>query len=417
MPSYSYEAVDASGLMSKGTMDVLNQSEALQRIKEMGLFPTMVQPANAMPRRMPVPIRQKRPLSPNLLRMGRVKTDALTIFTRQLATLVDVGMPLLRGLRMLEKQERNPTMKRVIGEISRTVESGGTMTEALMAHPKVFNNLYVSMVRAGEAGGILDQVLRRQAEFMEKAQKIKSKVKAAMFYPAAVLSVATAIMMLLMAFVVPRFQSVFEGMLNGRPLPAFTLAVFHVSGLVKNHILEVGVCALVFIISFQLLVHTRTGRKWFDGFKLVMPIVGGVFRKVSLARFTRTLGTLLGSGVPILQALSVVKETAGNAVVGEMISKVHDSVKEGGTLAEPFKASRIFPEVVGGMVDVGEQTGALPEMLLKIADNCDEEVDNAVSAMTSLLEPVLLVFLALIVGSIVIAMFLPLLRIIQDLTL
>lgn len=286
-----------------------------------------------------------------------------------------------------------------------------------MAHPKVFSPLYVSMVRAGEAGGILDQVLRRQADFMEKSQKIKGKIKAGMFYPAAVMTVAAAIMTLLMVFVIPRFQSVFEGLLNGRPLPAFTLAVFHVSALVKNHIIVVGLGLLVLGVLFQMFIHTHTGRKWFDGFKLIMPVLGTVFRKVSLARFTRTLGTLLTSGVPILQALNIVRETAGNAVVGDMISKVHDNVKEGGTLAEPFKASRIFPEVVGGMVDVGEQTGALPEMLLKIADNCDEEVDNTVSAMTSLLEPVMLVFLAVIVGSIVIAMFLPLIRIIQDLAI
>jgi type IV pilus assembly protein PilC len=290
------------------------------------------------------------------------------------------------------------------------------MSEALGAHPKVFNKLYVNMVRAGEAGGILEQVLRRQAEFMEKALRIKGKIKAAMFYPAAVMLVAAGIVTLLLVFVIPRFQLVFDGLLNGKPMPAFTLLVLNLSNLVKDHFFVVGMALLAAVAAFQLLIHTRAGRRWFDGFKLIMPVVGGVVRKVSLARFSRTLGTLLGSGVPVLQALAIVKETAGNVVVAEMISKIHDNVKEGGTLADPFKAARIFPAMVGGMVDVGEQTGALPDMLMKIADTSEEEVDNAVTAMTSLLEPVMIIFLAVVVGSIVIAMFLPLLKVMEDLT-
>lgn len=414
MPNYSYEAVDASGLMSKGSLEVPDQSEALQRIKDMGLFPVSVRPkpnhaaralAAARPRKIP-------------LRFPRgfqsVKPASLAVFTRQLATLVDVGMPLLRGLRLLERQETNPEFKRVIGAVSQSIESGSSLTEALSAHPKIFSQLYVNMVRAGEAGGIVDQVLRRQAEFMEKAEKIKGKIKSAMFYPTSVMLVAAAIVTLLMAFVIPRFQSVFDGLLGGRPMPAFTVAVFRVSGLVKDHLLVVGAALAAAFVIFRLIIATAAGRRWFDGFKLFIPVLGGLFRKVSLARFTRTLGTLLGSGVPVLQALSIVKETTGNVVVSTMVGKIHDSVKEGGTMADPFKASKIFPEMVGGMVDVGEQTGALPDMLIKIADTCDEEVDNAVSALTSLLEPVMIVFLAVIVGSIVIAMFLPLIIIIQD---
>jgi type IV pilus assembly protein PilC len=416
MSNYLYEAVDASGLRNKGSLDVLDQTEALRRIKEMGLFPTWVRLATTAPvRSKSAPARKRSQLSLHM-NIGRIKPATLTVFTRQLATLVDVGMPLLRGLRLLQEQEENRAMKNVIAEIARTVEGGGTMSEALAQHPKVFSRLYVNMVRAGEAGGILEQVLRRQAEFMEKAARIKGKIKAAMFYPAAVMLVAAGIITLLLTFVIPRFQLVFDGLLNGKPMPAFTLLVIHISEVFKSHILAVGVVALFAVAAFQFLIHTQTGRWWFDGFKLIMPIAGKVARKVSLARFSRTLGTLLSSGVPILQALSIVRETSGNVVVGNMISKVHDNVKEGGTLADPFKASRIFPAMVGGMVDVGEQTGALPDMLMKIADTSDEEVDNAVTAMTSLLEPVMIIFLAVIVGSIVIAMFLPIFKIMEDLT-
>ncbi len=414
MSNYSYEAVDAGGLRSKGSLDVINQSEALRRLKEMGLFPIAVRQAAAFPSRSRSRAGRAGSTFQMRLGRGRIKPAALTVFTRQLATLVDVGMPLLRGLRLLHEQEGNRELKRVIAGVAQSVETGGSMSEALAAHPKVFNKLYINMVRAGEAGGILEQVLRRQAEFMEKSLKIKGKIKAAMFYPAAVMLVAAAIITLLLVFVIPRFQLVFDGLLNGRSMPAFTLAVLNLSELVKAHFFAVGLGLLGVVVAFQLLIHTRGGRRWFDGFKLLLPIVGGVVRKVSLARFARTLGTLLGSGVPILQALTIVKETTGNVVVGEMVAKIHDNVKEGGTLTEPFKAAKIFPAMVGGMVDVGEQTGALPDMLVKIAETSDEEVDNAVTALTSLLEPVMIVLLAVVVGSIVIAMFLPLIAIMED---
>lgn len=412
MSNFAYEAVDAGGSRSTGTLDVIDQSEALRRIKEMGLFPTMVRRATAAPlRARTAPIRKTRQLQ--LLTQGRIKPAQLTVFTRQLATLVNVGMPLLRGLRLLHEQETNSALKHVISEIARTVESGGTMSEALAAHPKVFNSLYVNMVRAGELGGVLEDVLRRQAEFMEKAARIKGKVKSAMFYPAAVMVVAAAVVTLLLIYVIPKFKTVFEGLLPGSAMPAFTVAVLNLSEFTKNHIIIVGGVLLGSVAAFQLFIHTRFGRYTFDRFKLVMPVLGGVVSKASLARFTRTLGTLLSSGVPILQALSIVRETAGNVVVSDMISKIHENVKQGGTLTEPFRASKIFPAMVGGMVDVGEQTGALPEMLMKIADTGDQEVDNAVTAMTSLLEPIMIVFLALVVGSIVVAMFLPIIYIIN----
>ncbi len=409
MSNYCYEAVDAGGLKIRGSLEVADQNEALKRIKEMGLFPTRV--AQAMPfRRNP-----RRPLAvPQRLKIpilgrpgGRIKPAVLTVFTRQLATLIDVGMPLLRGLRLLEEQTENRALRRVITAVAAAIEGGSTLSEALGAHPKVFSPLFVNMVKAGEIGGILEVVLRRQAEFMEKALKIKGKIKTAMFYPVTVMVVAAGILTLLLVFIIPRFQAVFEGLLNGRPMPAFTTLVLNISEMFRSHFLTVGMVLLALAVALKILVRTRPGRRLFDRFKLNAPIAGKVVRKVALSRFARTLGTLLGSGVPILQALTIVKETAGNVIVGGMISKIHDSVKEGGSITVPLKESRIFPAMVSGMVDVGEQAGALPDMLMRIADTCDEEVDNAVSAMTSLLEPVMIVFLAVVVGSIVIAMFLP----------
>jgi type IV pilus assembly protein PilC len=327
-----------------------------------------------------------------------------------LATLVEAGLPLLRGLRVLEKQERNATLKSIIGDLSLAIEGGSTFSEALAQHPKVFNRLFVNMVKAGELGGVLEVVLARLSEFMEKAQKIKGKVIAAMFYPIAVLVVATAILSILMVFVIPKFQEVFTGMLNGQELPGFTRIVMGISGAIRYHIFEVlgGIAAAV--VLFMLFIRTKFGRRAFDKFKLKMPVIGPVVSKVAISRFSRTLGTLVSSGVPILQALTIVKETAGNVIIGGAVGAVHESVKEGETITAPLEASGVFPPMVISMVDVGEQTGALPEMLLKIADNYDEEVDNAVAAMTSLLEPIMIIFLAGIVGSIVIAMFLPLIK-------
>jgi type IV pilus assembly protein PilC len=332
----------------------------------------------------------------------------LTTFTRQLATLVDAGLPLLRGLRVLEKQEKNSTLKGIIAELALSIEGGSTFSEGLAQHPKVFNRLYVNMVKAGELGGVLEVVLTRLSEFMEKAQKIKGKVIAAMFYPVAVLVVAVSILIILMVKVVPQFKTVFEGMLEGSQLPAFTRLVLGISEAVKDHLLYTMGGVAVFVVIFMLFVRTKFGRRVFDKFKLKMPVIGPVVSKVAISRFTRTLGTLVSSGVPILQALTIVKETAGNVIIANAVNSVHESVKEGETITAPLEASGVFPPMVISMVDVGEQTGALPEMLLKIADNYDEEVDNAVAAMTSLLEPIMIVFLAVIVGSIVIAMFLPL---------
>ena len=419
MSNFAYEAVDASGLKLQGSLDVTNQSEALQRIKEMGLFPTRV----AERRRGPV-ARATSKSSPGShlagmsftipLLSGRVKPRAITVFTRQLTTLVEAGMPLLRGLRILHQQESHRTLKRIIGEVSETIESGSSLSEALAAHPRVFNRLYVNMVKAGELGGALELTLRRLAEFLEKAQKIKGKVKSAMYYPVAVMFVAAGILMLMMLFIVPRFQQVFEGLLGGTPLPTFTTFILRLSEIIRHQAPLATAVVLAFGIALAAGLRTKWGRWAFDQFKLTMPILGAVFRQAAISRFARTLGTLLSSGVPVLQALTIVRETAANAVVGNVVSRVHESVKEGESITTPLRASSVFPPLITGMVDVGEQTGALPDMLLKIADNCDDDVDNAVNSMTSLLEPIMIIFLAVIVGSIVVAMFLPILVIINQ---
>ncbi len=422
MPKFSYVAMDSRGKETKGTLEVASQNEAIGRLKEMGYFPTKVVEAEKSKDKAekkgkapekPKGKGEKKGMSVNLnIKIpglsGRVKPKVLTTFTRQLATLVDAGLPLLRGLRVLEKQEKNPTLKGTISKLAQAVEGGSTFSEALAQHPKIFNRLFVSMVKAGEMGGVLEVVLNRLSEFMEKAQKIKGKVIAAMFYPSAVITVAVTILGVLMVYVVPKFQEIFKDMLEGANLPAFTELVLSVSNTIKNHFVWTAVGIVVFFIALKLVLKTRVGRRLFDKLKLNMPVLGPVISKVAISRFTRTLGTLVSSGVPILQALTIVKETSGNVVVGDAVAAVHESVKEGETITAPLEAAKVFPPMVISMVDVGEQTGALPEMLMKIADNFDDEVDNAVSAMTSLLEPIMIVCLAVIVGSIVIALFLPL---------
>ena len=427
MPKYNYVALDQKGNESKGTIEAGSQNEAIGRVKDMQLFPTKIteadredksagKKAKGKPAARPKAGGKKGGMNLNIKIPGLgggVKAKVLTTFTRQLATLVDAGLPLLRGLRVLEKQERNGALKRILGELAISIEGGSTFSEALAQHPKVFNKLFVNMVKAGELGGVLEVVLKRLSEFSEKAQKIKGKVKAALFYPIAVLIVAVGIMILLMCFVVPKFKDVFSGM--GITMPGFTLFVLALSDIILHHILPTMGGVAVGVVLFLLFIKTKFGRHLWDNVKLKMPPTGPVVTKVAISRFTRTLGTLVSSGVPILQALNIVKETAGNIIVANAVQEVHESVKEGETITAPLEKSGVFPPMVISMVDVGEQTGALPEMLLKIADNYDDEVDNAVAAMTSLLEPIMIVFLAVIVGSIVIALFLPLITLIDKL--
>jgi type IV pilus assembly protein PilC len=423
MSNFAYEAVDAGGLKIEGHLEVMDQNEAIRRVKEMGLFPVRIVEARPSKRgsafaklrrdEMRNAERGKGKSGSSAFKMeikvpflsGRVKQAVLTIFTRQLATLIEAGMPLLRGLRILREQEESPALQKILESISDQIEGGGSLSEALAAHPKVFNGLYINMVKAGELSGALEITLQRLADFMEKAQKIRGKVKAAMFYPVSVMVVATGILTLLMVYIIPKFREVFNGL--NVELPAFTRFVLALSNAIRGHFLWMVAGAVLVGMGFSFMKRTVSGRRFIDHLKLSLPVFGPVFKKLAISRFARTLGTLLSNGVPILQALNIVKETTGNVVVSRVIASVHDSVKEGETMALPLKASGVFPAMVAGMVDIGEQTGALPDMLMKVADNYDDQVDNAVTSMTSLLEPIMLVFLAVVVGGIVLAMFWP----------
>jgi type IV pilus assembly protein PilC len=409
-----------------GLVDASSTNEAIGQLRQAGYFPTNVSEeglgggaaeAKTSRRKTKAAPVERKARSKNIVLFQRksVKPKTLMIFTRQLATLIDAGLPLLRGLNVLAKQEKDSVLKNAINKLADSVQSGSTFSEGLAQHPRMFNDLYVNMVRAGELGGVLEVVLTRLAEFQEKAQKIKNKVVAAMVYPIIVLVLAMAIMTFLMIFIVPKFEAIFHDMLGDKPLPTITLFVISVSSFMQNHwaILlgsVVGVIAL-----YKLGARTRTGRAVIDRVKLRAPLFGDLIRKTSISRFSRTLGTLVTSGVPILQALTITRETAGNVVIARAISQVHDSVKEGESIVQPLEASGAFPPMVISMIDVGEETGQLPEMLLKIAEVYDDEVDNSVAALTSLLEPIMIVLLALIVGTIVIALFMPLISIISGL--
>ncbi len=418
MPNFSYVALDARGQQVTGEIDAPSQNEAVGQLRQAGYYPTSVDEASKA-------AKAKKSVAPkaaagapakkgsSLFAKQTIKGKILMIFTRQLATLIDAGLPLLRSLTVLAKQERDPVLKSTITQLAESVQGGSTFSDSLTGHPKIFNKLYVNMVKAGELGGVLELVLLRLAEFQEKAQKIKNKVVAAMFYPVIVLVIAIAIMGFLLVFIVPKFEAIFADMLGGKPLPALTQFVIASSNLVKNHILLIIVGAVVLFIVYKLVSRTAKGIMAIDNIKLKAPLFGDLTRKSAISRFSRTLGTLVTSGVPILQALLITRETAGNTVIADAIGKVHDAVKEGESIVQPLEASGVFPPMVISMIDVGEETGQLPEMLLKVAEVYDDEVDNAVQGLTSLLEPIMIVFLAVIVGTIVIALFLPLISIIQ----
>jgi type IV pilus assembly protein PilC len=421
MPRYTYVALDARGQESTGVIEAESQTDAVTQIRQAGYFPKSIAEEGKGPKRSAAKAAGGGSLASKEIKLNinipflqrkTIKAKTLMIFTRQLATLIDAGLPLLRGLTVLAKQEPDPVLKKTIISIAEAVQGGGTFSESLTGHPRIFNKLYINMVKAGELGGVLEIVLLRLAEFQEKAQKIKNKVVSAMFYPVIVLVIAIVIMAFLLVFIVPKFEQIFADMLGGKPLPTLTLFVIGTSNLVKNHILEIIGGIIAIAVAYKLLSRTPKGAGMIDAFLLKAPVFGDLTRKSSISRFSRTLGTLVTSGVPILQALNITRDTAGNAVIADAITKVHDSVREGESIVQPLEASGVFPPMVISMIDVGEETGQLPDMLLKVAEVYDDEVDNAVSGLTSLLEPVMIVFLAVVVGTIVIALFLPLISII-----
>lgn len=411
MPNFNYTAIDGQGNETTGILSADSNAQAIEMLKGNGLYPTQVVEEGMRAKGK----KGKRSKRVKVRTGGRIKTKTLMIFTRQLATLIDSGLPLLRSLTVLAKQEPNPVLKATINTLADSVQSGSTFSESLAAHPKIFNKLYINMVKAGELGGVLEVVLNRLAEYQEKAQKLKNKIVSAMVYPTIVMFIAVAIMAFLMLFIVPKFKTIFDEMLGGQQLPMLTQMVTGFSSQFAQYWWAVLLALIVIFLLYKFIASTKSGRLAIDNFKLRMPLFGNVQRKSAISRFSRTLGTLVTSGVPILQALNITRDTAGNVVISNAIDRVHESVKEGESIVAPLEASRVFPPMVISMVDVGEETGQLPEMLLKIADVYDDEVDNAVAALTSMLEPIMIVMLALVVGTIVLALFLPLVKIISTL--
>jgi type IV pilus assembly protein PilC len=424
MARFNYVALDARGQEASGLLEAASSSAAISQLRQAGYFPTsvieeaIISSDGKQSRRRTVTAgvtktRAKKGIV--LFQRRKVKSKILMIFTRQLATLIDSGLPLLRSLNVLAKQERDKLMKRTIDKLADSVQSGSTFSDALALHPKIFNDLYVNMVKAGEVGGVLELVLTRLSEFQEKAARIRNKILSAMVYPIIVMTMAMGILCFLLVFIVPRFEVIFHDLLGDKPLPPVTQFVLGASGFMQHHGLILLGLIVAIVVIYNFVGRTRRGRLLIDNFKLRMPLFGNLNRKTAISRFARTLGTLVTSGVPILQALNITRETAGNAAIARAIARVHDSVKEGESIVQPLEASKQFPPMVVSMVDVGEETGKLPEMLLKMADVYDDEVDNAVAALTSMLEPIMIVFLAVIVGTIVLALFTPLISIITGL--
>jgi type IV pilus assembly protein PilC len=425
MPKFNYSAMDGQGKEQKGTIDAENDNDAVAQLKDQGLFPTSITEAKGGggggggggkgPKS-----RKKKGGGGGInlnIQLGtpQIRHKDLLTFTRQLATLLDAGLPLVRGLRTLEKQSRDPGMVSVVGDLADGVEGGQTFSEALGQQPKSFNRLYVNMVKAGEASGAMEQVLNRLAEFMEKSAKLKAKVKAALVYPIAVLVISLAITSGLMIFIVPKFKKIFEEMLSGEPLPGLTQIVMNISDFMLTKAWMGLVGGIVGFIALKIALRTKLGAYIFDLVSIKLPPFGGLVTKVSVARFCSTLSTLMSSGVSVLNALQIVRDTSGNQVVANAVQIVHDAVKEGEGMSKPLESTRVFPGMVVSMIEVGEETGALPEMLSRIAVSYEEEVDRAVEALTSLIEPVMIIFLAIIVGGIVIALFMPLIKLIDSL--
>jgi len=404
MPTYRFEAMNAQGQAVKSEIDAINEEEAIQKIRAQKLFPTSIKQKMDRGARVLGAAKARK----KTIAIGGVSARQLTTFTRQLSTLQDAGLPVVRSLKILEGQLKPGALKNILITVADDVEGGMTFSEALAKHPRAFDKLYVNMVRAGEVGGVLDAILQRLADFREKAQRLKRRVISAMIYPAAVLTVAGTIVWAILTYIVPKFQKMFTEL--NVALPNMTLGLLAVSDFIatKWYWGLAGIAGIFLII--KAVGATRPGRYSIDKIKLKLPLFGNIISKSVIARFTRTLGTLVASGVPILEALNITKDTAGNAVVARALGNVHDSIREGESIAEPLQQSKICDDMVVNMIDVGEETGDLDKMLMKIADQYDEEVDTAVAGLTSLMEPIMIVILGCVVGAIVISLFLPLIQ-------
>lgn len=396
MPVYIWKGKNSAGEKRKGEVEAPDQAGALAQIKRFRLTDVVIK---EKPKDLFANVSFFKP---------KVTGKDIVVFTRQLSTMINAGLPLVQGLEILEKQQDNPTFKKVLNEVRTDVESGSTLADSMRKKPKVFDNLFTNMIEAGETGGILDTILSRLAVFMEKSMALKKKIKGAMTYPTVCLAISILILIVILVFVVPVFKSMFEGFGHNLPLP--TQIVVNLSEFFKSNFLFLIIGLFVVIFGIKKIHSTEKGRMFFDRTLLKSPVFGILLRKVAVAKFTRTLSTMLSAGVPILEALQVVARTAGNKVIEQAVFKVGDSIAEGRPIAEPLEESGVFPNMVVQMINVGESVGALDAMLEKIADFYDEEVDQAVENLTAMIEPFMMVFLGGMIGGIVVAMYLPIFK-------
>ncbi|MEM8781563.1 MAG: type II secretion system F family protein [Planctomycetota bacterium] len=430
MPNYSFEALNDAGKPQKGTISAANPDEAAARIKSQGFFPTAIREQKAKKGAAGKGGGkgggggEKKKGGDITISFGGVSNKQLTTFTRQMSTLQDAGLPILRSLAILEQQQKPGPLKKALTEIHEDVSSGAALSDAMAKHPKAFNTLYTKMIAAGEIGGVLDLILARLADFLEKAAKLKAKIISAMIYPAAVIGVASIIVVGIMLLIVPKFIEIFDDF--GTEMPALTLFLIEASKWLAGPLFGInpdqtipGVVVLIFVppilwLLMKLVRKTSGGKFITDWIFIKAPIIGNLVRKSTIAKFTRTLGTLVNAGVPILDAITITADTTGNAIYANALRDVHDSVRQGDSFAEPLRKAKVCDPIVVNMIDVGEETGDLDKMLLKIADNYDEEVDTAVAGLVSLLEPIMVVVLGGIVGFIVVALFLPLVKLMSS---
>lgn len=417
MPTYVYQAMNASGQEVKDEIDAATQDEAIAKIRNKGQFATKIKEKAAKKKVVKKDgAAAKGPTRKMPMSIGGVPRKQLVSFTRQLSTLQDAGLPILRSLQILEQQQKPGLLKAIIGGVSDEVEGGGSLSEAMSKYPKAFDKLYCNMISAGEAGGVLDLILARLADFMEKAAKLKKKIIGAMIYPAVVISIAVGVVSMIMIFVIPKFKQIFVDF--KLQLPGPTQVLLTISDFFANQYGWAYVLAAPFVITvgLKLIRMSDGGRYATDVIKLKIPIIGTIIGKSSIARFTRTLGTLISAGVPILDAINITRETSGNEVYSRALLKVHDAIREGESMADPLRATKVCDAIVINMIDVGEETGDLDKMLLKVADNYDNDVDVLVGSLISILEPVMVVVLGVIVGFIVVALFMPMISLIEGIS-
>jgi len=412
---FFYKAVDSFGVEHRGSIDAENRMDGIEKLRRKDLFVKEIEILSD-PRFEVQQNTKKEKISLNLnFKSKKVTAKTVMVFTRQMATLLDAGLPVLRSLTMLQEQQPDGTFKDVLGKLRESIQSGESLSTAVSQHPRIFNTNFVKMVKAGELGGVLDVVLNRLAEFGEKANQVRGKVKSAMMYPGIVMIIAITIVSALLVLIVPKFEKIFFDMLNGQPLPFLTQIVVSASDALKDHFLLILLSIGIIYFGTAALMKNPMVQRLVDRGLYWMPMFGDLVRMSAISHFSRTLGTLLSSGVPVLQALMNAKETAGNTVVADAIMMIHTNVKNGESIKQAMLASKVFPRMVVGMVEVGEETGNLSKMLIKIAELYDEEVDTSVSGLTTLMEPIMIVLLAFLIGTIVIALFLPLIGIMSGL--